>query len=71
MREDNAILILDACQDGILRAIGYNHKNLPKDSGIFASDSGYSFKARVFSILFVLTQLEVSAQAHDDDNLYK
>lgn len=47
MREDDAILILDACQDGILRSVGINHTNLPNGSGIFTEDSGYSFRIQM------------------------
>jgi hypothetical protein len=63
MRENNAILILDACQEGILRAIGYNHLDLPKDSGIFAGDSGYSFKVRATFPFSRPTRLEAKRKS--------
>jgi hypothetical protein len=52
MREDQAVLAVDMCQDGVLRAITYKSTNLLNGARITKNAAGNSYKV---VLLFVLS----------------
>lgn len=56
MREDQAILAVDMCQDGILRPITYDSTNLLNGAGITKDDAGNSYKVVLLSMFSVRQQ---------------